>query len=65
MIKKITTIISANHKSIARKVIVIGVVTLGIGIGLLNKAEDPDLVIVEEFLPDDEADAIEGDIVEQ
>lgn len=55
MLKKITTVISSNHKALARKAAVIGGVTLGIAIGvLLNKVEDdPDVVIVEEL--DDES----------
>jgi hypothetical protein len=67
MLKKITTVISANRKPIAKKVIIIGGSILGIGIGLLaNKPEDLDFVILEErtvseeevtFVDDGEEDA--------
>ena len=55
MLKKITTVISTNHKVWARKAVVMGGVTLGIGIGLLlSKVEDPEVVVVEEKTVDEE-----------
>jgi hypothetical protein len=74
--KKITAIISNNHKVLARKVLVLGGVTLGIGIGLLlNKVdEDPDMVIIDgEYTEEEtwessddqkEPEALEGKVVE-
>jgi hypothetical protein len=77
--KKITAIISTNRKVIARKVVVLSGVVLGIGIGLLlNKVDDDDMVIYnEEHSSDrlnDEADnvrwgaaepqALEGEVSE-
>lgn len=57
MIKKITTVISSKHKVIARKAVVMGGVILGIGIGLLlNKVEDPDVIIEEKLVDDDEVE---------
>jgi hypothetical protein len=57
MIKKITTVISSKHKVIARKAVVMGGVILGIGIGLLlNKVEDPDVIIEEKLVEDDEVE---------
>lgn len=62
MFKKITTIITANPKVLARKALVLTGVTLGIGIGiLLNKVEDPDMVIVEELVDADEDAAQDKD----
>lgn len=55
MLKKITTIITANQKAFGRKVVIMGGVVLGIGIGLLlNKDDDLDMVIVEEVGDEDE-----------
>lgn len=61
MLKKTTTVIASNHKAFARKAAVMGSVILGIGIGLiLNHAEDPDMVVVEEYEDDtnNDVDAI-------
>lgn len=48
MLKKITAIISTDHKVWARRARLIVGVTLGIGIGLLlNKGDESDVVFVE------------------
>jgi len=66
MLKKITTIVSTNKNALIRKAAVIGGVVAGIAIGILmNKVEDPDMVVVQELIEDEEEtvndDAAEGD----
>lgn len=57
MFKKITTIFSTNQKARVRQAVVMGGVILGIGIGLLlNKVVDPDMVIIEKILDEDDDD---------
>lgn len=56
MFKKITTIISTNKSTLARKAIFMGSLILGIGVGLLLDKDD-DMVIVEERVgPEEEVD---------
>ena len=65
MLKKITTIISTNKNSLVRKAAVIGGVVAGIAIGvLMNKVEDPDMVVVQELV-DDEETTTDGETSEQ
>jgi hypothetical protein len=68
--KKITAIISTNRKVIARKVVVLSGVVLGIGIGLLlNKVDDDDMIIYNEesdkVYPEEEPAVLEGVVTEQ
>jgi len=65
MLKKITTIISTNKNSLVRKAAVIGGVVAGIAIGvLMNKVEDPDMVVVQELV-DEEETTTESDTSDQ
>lgn len=54
MIKRITTLVSTNRKAIARKVLVLGGITLGLVAGaLLVKPEEDTLVIVGETVEEE------------
>jgi hypothetical protein len=65
MLKKITTIISTNKNSLVRKAAVIGGVVAGIAIGvLMNKVEDPDMVVVQELI-DEEETTTDGETSDQ
>lgn len=55
MLKKITTLISKNNNDLTRKLLVLGGITVGIAISsVLNKIEEPDIVVTEEIIEVDE-----------